>query len=375
VEDLPRSVHGAEGVDCADCHGGRPDEPTARAHDRAAGFRARVAAGAEPEVCGDCHARIVHGASEEFGVPLDPLARYQGSVHGKARAAGNARAAICAACHGAHDIHPAADPRSPVARERVATTCARCHADPALAGAFGLPHDQFAQWQRSVHGQAFAREQAQAASGPVIDSQTRAPTCNDCHDDHAVRERDHAVSGCRGCHGHEWKAFSSGPHAAAFERMGFVPCVDCHGSHEVSLADGSLIGVDAEAACRRCHAKGQPQFERIVALGGEVRAAQAAAQRARESIEAPVAKAARLLGGLDAAEAALGQAVHALKPERIAAAARQLRERAAAVPVASPEPAGWFGVPQGELAMVVLLAVLGAAALLLALAAGRRGRP
>jgi hypothetical protein len=295
-------------------------------------------------------------------------------VHGKARAAGNARAATCASCHGAHGIRPAREAGSPVSPRRVAQTCARCHADPALAASVGLPHDQLAQWQRSVHGEAFARVQAESAAQPGQPQGITPPTCNDCHDDHAVRERDHAVSGCRDCHAAEAKAFAASPHATAFERMGFVPCVDCHGSHEVSRADASLIGLDAEASCRRCHAEGQPQFAKIAALSGEVRAAEATARRAREGLHMPVVKAASVLRGLDAAEAALGEAVHTLDPERIGAAARALSARAATVPVTAVESGAWLGESRGNLLMVALLAVLGVAALWLALVAGRRDR-
>jgi hypothetical protein len=376
VDELPGSVHGAHAVDCAACHGGRPDEPTVRAHDTAAGFRARVASAAEPAVCGDCHASVQHGATPAVDAGLDPLTLYQGSVHGKARAAGNARAATCAACHGAHAIRPARDPASPVSRERVAQTCARCHADAALTASAGLPHDQYAQWQRSVHGLAFARSEAEVRNVPGVPAGTLPPTCNDCHDDHAVRERDHAVSGCRGCHQAQWEAFSASPHAKAFERMGFLPCVDCHGSHEVGRADASLIGLDAGASCRRCHAEGQPQVAKIGALAGRVGAAQTKARSARQGTAGmAVTKAANVLGALDAAEASLGVAVHSLDAQRIGAAASLLEARAAAVPPAPVESNAWLGVPRGNLAMVGVLAVLGVAVLLLALVGGRRGKP
>ena len=33
----------------------------------------------------------------------------------------------CADCHGAHEILPASDPRSPVSPQRLVATCGRCH--------------------------------------------------------------------------------------------------------------------------------------------------------------------------------------------------------------------------------------------------------
>jgi cytochrome c553 len=57
-----------------------------------------------------------------------PVEAYESSVHGRAIRAGKMNAAVCNDCHGVHDILPADDPRSPVFKFRVASTCGECHA-------------------------------------------------------------------------------------------------------------------------------------------------------------------------------------------------------------------------------------------------------
>lgn len=319
--DLPRSVHADHEVGCTDCHGGDGDDPTLHAHERA-GFRSKVAAGTTPAVCGDCHADARRMASERLDDPTDQLELYRGSVHGMAFARGNERAATCSRCHGAHDIRRVRDPGSPVSPSRVAATCGGCHSDAELMDALGLPHDQELQWQNSVHGRAHAAwsERERADGGGA---QRHPPTCNDCHMDHGVEPRERAILGCAECHLDEWDSFRAGPHEAAFEARGFLPCVDCHGSHEIAAIDPTFIGIDREASCRRCHAEGQEMFDTIRRVAADVRDAElvdAEARRLLSGASAPERRA--LLSRLDAARHELRVAAHTLDPERIHEAAR-----------------------------------------------------
>jgi hypothetical protein len=335
TQELPTSVHGQAKLSCSDCHHGRPDEPTLRAHDVAKGFLARAAAGTPKAVCGGCHSDKQRMAEHDASVPTDQLELYRDSVHGKAFAAGNSRAATCAACHGAHDVKKVSDPQARVNRANVAGTCGHCHSDAELMTALKLPHDQEREWRHSVHGQKYAQWLSEHPSGQVVEGERHPPTCIDCHKDHGIGPRDTATAGYQGCHKDEWDSFASGPHEKAFKRMGFLPCVDCHGSHEITPVDATLIGSGSQTACRRCHAEGQKMFDKIRELGQTVRGAELVAGRARAALSgAPIGELAAKLQPIDEAQRALRVAVHTLDVDKIGAAAIELRTRAARVPPA-----------------------------------------
>jgi hypothetical protein len=376
TDELPASVHGKQGVRCSDCHHGRPDEPTVKAHDITKGFRARVAANDPEAVCGTCHADPKIMASHDASVPTDQLDLYKTSVHGIAFAKGNQRAATCATCHGSHAVRKVGDPQASVNPRNVATTCGHCHSDPELMTPLKMPHDQEQKWRRSVHGQRHAAWLASRPPGtPVPDSERHPPTCNDCHKDHGIGPRDKAIAGCEGCHEDKWKSFAAGPHAKAFARMGFLPCVDCHGSHEILQVTSGLIGADHEAACIRCHAKGQRMFDDIRKLSTQVRAAEDAAQSAREAQSGvPVAMLAARLRPVDEAQHALRLVVHTLDLKQIATAARELAMRAAAVPRGAPEAHGLLSDTGSQLPALLLL-IAGALALFFGLRRRGGGEP
>jgi len=88
---------------CADCHAvhatQRADVPS---------WRLGVAA-----ECGSCHADVVDSFRRTF--------------HGKVTELGFTRVAACADCHGAHEILPASNPASMIAKDRLVETCGSCH--------------------------------------------------------------------------------------------------------------------------------------------------------------------------------------------------------------------------------------------------------
>jgi nitrate/TMAO reductase-like tetraheme cytochrome c subunit len=63
--------------------------------------------------CGTCHA--------------DRLATFRDTFHGQVTALGSRSVAGCADCHGAHEVLPASDPRSPIAPANLVKTCGKCH--------------------------------------------------------------------------------------------------------------------------------------------------------------------------------------------------------------------------------------------------------
>lgn len=119
---------------CGSCHEGILARYETSVHGKAvAGGNARAA------VCTDCHS--AHGI-RDVAVPAwklevilecgtchsQSLKTYRDGFHGQASALGFTRVAACADCHGSHDIKPAADPASRVAQANLVRTCGRCHA-------------------------------------------------------------------------------------------------------------------------------------------------------------------------------------------------------------------------------------------------------
>jgi nitrate/TMAO reductase-like tetraheme cytochrome c subunit len=183
VVDLYRdSIHGRAvaksglvvAANCTSCHGSHDIRPKADADSRV--HRANI-----PATCGACHEGIkaqygtgVHGQGLAKGngkVPVcadchsahgiqradatswqldvvrecgtcheDKIRTYRDTFHGQVTSLGFTRVATCAACHGAHVIHPASDPRSMVSAENRLKTCQQCHSSATAGFAQYDPH-------------------------------------------------------------------------------------------------------------------------------------------------------------------------------------------------------------------------------------------
>ena len=206
-----------------------------------------------PATCGSCHADPGFLAMHRISF-AHSVESYQASVHGRAVAAGNLKAASCSDCHSAHAIYPARDPRSTVNHWRVPATCAACHRDIEKT------------YHASVHGQAVARG--------VMD----APVCTDCHGDHAILAPTDAESlvnparvslvTCGRCHGDERlearynlpadrvPTFANSFHGLA-TRAGsqrVANCASCHGVHNIFPSSDPRSTVNAANLARTCGA-------------------------------------------------------------------------------------------------------------------------
>ncbi len=203
LQELADDAHWRSGVNCHDCHGGNPhvaedlkaahaesnDDPQAewspfqrdpdevrkscvRCHEEPkraldsgvhGGPVTGIAADGQtlPSNCRDCHGERAHGiypvrdlrspVFAEHQVRLcgschaKALADYRASVHGHGlEHSGLLVSAVCTDCHGGHDMHAAADPRSTLHPANVVQTCGRCHlfiADKLQQSVHGQQHD------------------------------------------------------------------------------------------------------------------------------------------------------------------------------------------------------------------------------------------
>jgi hypothetical protein len=116
----------ARAPSCATCH---------TAHDitRVDTEAARLSVTAE---CGTCHASVV----ESFGR----------TFHGKVTQLGSGRVAACADCHSAHEVLPASNAASTVARHNLPVTCGKCHQGASPSFVEYDPHPNPSDYHRSA---------------------------------------------------------------------------------------------------------------------------------------------------------------------------------------------------------------------------------
>ena len=269
---------------CATCHA---DQQTAYDH----GVHAKAAAAGNTNVakCQDCHGSVhetagsqrsqVESRPRQYSHDLRRLPRtevrdglqrhqlgalpsYQESVHGKAVAAGSDKAAVCTDCHGQHDILAATDPKSPINKFNVPTTCAKCHDDVRK------------EYVQSIHGQAIARGNWQA------------PVCTDCHGIHTIKApkdpSSSVASGnvqntCGSCHasvklstefgvaGSRVTSYLASYHGMA-SKVGSTTvanCASCHGVHNIlpsSDPHSTINHANLAKTCGQCHPGANDKF-------------------------------------------------------------------------------------------------------------------
>jgi nitrate/TMAO reductase-like tetraheme cytochrome c subunit len=84
--------------------------------------------------CGTCHEKQKDTFRDTF--------------HGKVTSLGSRVVAGCADCHGAHEVLPASDARSPVAPGRLVETCGRCHSNATASFVQYDPHADPTDYER-----------------------------------------------------------------------------------------------------------------------------------------------------------------------------------------------------------------------------------
>ena len=252
VKEYRQSVHGkaqatgaSDAATCRSCHG--PAHEIVPRTDPAS----RVAKQRLADTCGACHADPDFLSRHK--IPFaKPVEAYRLSVHGRAVASGDEKAASCSDCHGSHGILPGRDPASKINHWRVVQTCGGCHEKVA------------ATFSESVHGTA-----ARAGS-------EGAPVCTGCHGEHTILAPSEPGSlvnparvssvTCGHCHGDERlagrynlpgdkvPAFQGSYHGLAL-RSGsqtVANCASCHGVHNILPSRDSRSTVHPANLARTC---------------------------------------------------------------------------------------------------------------------------
>jgi Doubled CXXCH motif (Paired_CXXCH_1) len=260
-----------------------------------------ASAAAAAESCVTCHP--------------DVKAAYADSVHAKEFG--------CTGCHGGDptvlDTSAHATAKGYIgkpARTAIPALCASCHADPNRMKPFGLPTDQYAQYQTSEHGLRLAKGDTRVAvctdchgthrilrpaeplssvyrrnvpatcgrchadkrlmaaynlpadqldkfRGSVhgvalfVDDHPSAPTCATCHGAHGA-SAPHVRSiqaVCGHCHARTREYFNAGPHRRAADAGKMSECISCHGYHDTAPPSRALF----DTACGRCHPAGSSE--------------------------------------------------------------------------------------------------------------------
>ena len=249
---------GTKAASCLDCHTRNRDMTTMlpASDPKSTINRANIA-----ETCGRCHGdkNVMQGS----GISNRPLLAYRESVHAKAIARGNMSAAVCTDCHNAHDIEPAANAQSTIARVNIPITCGKCH------------RTESNEFMQSIHGQAIVR------------GVSRSPVCTDCHGIHNIlmpfngtKETMSPAVGtdsCAKCHegvtltqefgvpGERVSSYKDSYHGLASQLGSKVVanCASCHGVHNIlpSSDPHSMINAgNLQQTCGQCHVGASANF-------------------------------------------------------------------------------------------------------------------
>lgn len=231
-------------------------------------------------------------------------------------------------------------------RAQIPQLCASCHADPIIMKPYGLRIDQYAEYQTSEHGKAFAagdvnvaictdchtshsvmsRFEPRSSVHPENLPQTcarchadpelmrryglradvfedfregvhgialqngnpKAPTCATCHGLHGstLLKSEDIVTICGSCHIAERQQFDKSPHRSIISSVEFKGCAACHDNHRIGPAQSELF----DGVCVRCHSAGTD----AQSLGQKLKTLLTGPRGTLEEAEAVLAQAAKM---------------------------------------------------------------------------------
>ncbi len=257
VEGMKRDIHAERGFSCPDCHGGDPTDMDVTSMAPERGFLGKPSNEEIPQSCGRCHSDAAFMRRYNPSLPTNQRERYATSVHGKRLMEGDQKVATCVSCHGVHGIRPGRIADSPVYPVNIPTTCGRCHSNRDYMAGYEIHTDQEELYRRSVHAESLLQKR-----------DLSAPTCATCHDNHGASPPGvtSIAEVCGQCHVNNAKFFVASPHKPAFDGLGLPECEACHGNHEVHRTSDSMLGVDENGLCGRCHGSDTPGYAAAVKM-------------------------------------------------------------------------------------------------------------
>lgn len=241
--------------DCLSCH----REPIVRQGTKGTLVELKLA---QAKLCESCHVgnAAVAGTSN-LGAKF--VASFDHSVHGAALSAGNARAATCIDCHGAHAMNRAAVAGAKVNRLHITETCARCHEDQARA--YGTSVHAVALQKgnldsagcTSCHGEHDIKLHTDAAS-PVHKANLAQQVCAECHASVRLTKK-------YGLASDTFKTFSDSYHGLGVRggAVEVVNCASCHGVHAIKSQNdpaSTINKANLALTCGQCHPGANTRF-------------------------------------------------------------------------------------------------------------------
>jgi len=141
--------------------------------------------------CTTCHTDDPHAVETPLskvsqGCHEFEYTQHAASVHGVPLNGGNSDTATCADCHSEdgnpHDIVRVLDPLASTYPRNVASTCAKCHDDPALMDKYGIVEKVYDSYMASFHGKAM-----ELSPNDATILQLDTATCVNCHGVHNIK--------------------------------------------------------------------------------------------------------------------------------------------------------------------------------------------
>lgn len=260
-------------VDCGSCHADEQTQYASSLHGKAASRGDRLAPACKdchgthnvlrasaagspistmeiPRLCGSCHREGTPVSETRAIAQTNILGNYTDSIHGEGLfKRGLTVTAVCTSCHTAHRVLPHTDSHSSIAKNNIAQTCTRCHAQIEVVH------------RKVIRGELWEKQ-------PHL-----IPACVDCHEPHKVRRvfypQGMSDRDCQRCHSDPamksvMRAGTNRPlfvdqNELAHSRHSRTACVQCHTGGTPSDVK-PCRSMPAKVDCSICHAEMVAQY-------------------------------------------------------------------------------------------------------------------